>query len=307
MSILYFFESIRCPVLDGFFSLVTRLGEESIFMIVAMTVIWCVNKYEGYFILAVNLLGTAINQVTKIACRIVRPWVHDPNFTIVESAREAATGYSFPSGHSQNSVGVFGSLARWTKNKWIRIAAIAICVLVPVSRMYLGVHYPSDVLVGSLTAVLLVLVLYPIFKSAEKSPKTLYLVFGVLSLVMVAGVIYVTCFPFPTDTDPHNLASAVENLCKLLGSTVGAFAAVYIDSKYIRFDTKAPLIGQLLKIVLGFAFILAIQNGLKPVMNLLLGTTPLRHSVRYFLMVIFGGAIWPLTFKWFAKIGKKKS
>ncbi|MBP3388873.1 MAG: hypothetical protein J6K98_03260, partial [Clostridia bacterium] len=77
-------------------SLITRLGEETVFLAVAIAVFWCVNKYEGYYLMSVGLVGTVINQFMKIIFRIARPWVLDPEFTIVESAREAATGYSFP-------------------------------------------------------------------------------------------------------------------------------------------------------------------------------------------------------------------
>ncbi|MBR5121384.1 MAG: hypothetical protein IKU89_02425, partial [Oscillospiraceae bacterium] len=71
-----------------------------------------------------------------------------------------------------------------------------------------------------------------------------------------------------------------------------------------KFETKASFIAQLLKFVLGLAFVLALQNGLKPVMNLLFDDSPLRHILRYFIMVFFAGGIWPMTFKIFAKIRK---
>jgi undecaprenyl-diphosphatase len=100
--------------------------------------------------------------------------VKDPNFTIVESAREAATGYSFPSGHTQSSVGLLGSVARMTTIKVLRWGAIVLAVLVPISRMYLGVHTPADVLVSVVIAVALVLFIYPLFKRAEKDPKIIH-------------------------------------------------------------------------------------------------------------------------------------
>ena len=78
-----------------------------------------IDKKQGYFILAVGFLGTIINQFLKLIFRIPRPWVQNPEFTLVESARAEATGYSLPSGHTQNGVGVFGSVARVNKNKII--------------------------------------------------------------------------------------------------------------------------------------------------------------------------------------------
>ena len=166
MSFLYLLESIRNPVLDFLFSVITLCGEEIAFMAVGMIFFWCIDKYKGYFLLCVGFLGTAINQVLKMIFRIPRPWIKDPDFTIVESAREAATGYSFPSGHTQTAVGLFGGIARFTKKKAILIASIAVAVLVPLSRMYLGVHTPADVLVSTCIATALIFIAYPLFNKA---------------------------------------------------------------------------------------------------------------------------------------------
>ena len=145
MGFLRLLESIRIPALNVFFSGITYCGDEIAFMVVAFALFWCVNKRTGYYAFLVGLFGTVGNQWLKIACRIPRPWVLDPNFTIVESARAAATGYSFPSGHTQNAVGTFGAMALRTERKWVRGVCITLIVLVPFSRMYLGVHTPLDV------------------------------------------------------------------------------------------------------------------------------------------------------------------
>ena len=83
MTVLYFFESIRNSFLDGFFSLVTLLGEETAFMAVAIIVFWCFSKFQGYFLLITGFFGTVINQFLKMIFRVPRPWVKDKSFTIV--------------------------------------------------------------------------------------------------------------------------------------------------------------------------------------------------------------------------------
>ena len=140
MKVLYALESIRVPWLDTVMAAITHLGEETVFMVAALFVFWCVSKRHGYYLLAIGFAGTVLNQFLKLLFRIPRPWVLDSDFTIVESARAQATGYSFPSGHSQNAIGTFGGIARFTRRKWVRVAAIVAAVLVPLSRMYLGVH-----------------------------------------------------------------------------------------------------------------------------------------------------------------------
>ena len=120
MEFLRILEGLRTPVGDTFFSTVTILGEETLLIVAGLLFFWCINKKHGYFILSVGFLGTVLNQFLKLVFRVPRPWVLDPEFTIVESARAEATGYSFPSGHTQNGVGIFGGIARINKNKILR-------------------------------------------------------------------------------------------------------------------------------------------------------------------------------------------
>ena len=158
-----------------------------------MVVFWCVEKYQGYYLLCTGFIGTVINQFLKMLFRIPRPWVLDPKFTIVESAREAATGYSFPSGHTQTSVGLFGGLARWNRPLVLRIVMIALCVLIPLSRLYLGVHTPLDVSVSIGIALLLIFVLAPIFRRAEHSPRLMYSVMAVMTAIVLGYLFFVFC------------------------------------------------------------------------------------------------------------------
>ena len=149
----------------------TCFGEELAFLLLALTIFWCVSKEEGYYLLFVGFFGTALNQFLKLLCRIPRPWVRDPDFTIVESARSGAGGYSFPSGHTQNAVGTLGGIARWHKNRALRIVCIVLAALTAFSRMYLGVHTPLDVSVAAATAVVLIFVIYPIVRSCWLSSR----------------------------------------------------------------------------------------------------------------------------------------
>ena len=104
MQLLYWLESIRNPVLDTLMLLFTEFGNELLFIAAGLIMFWCIDKKQGYFVLLTGFFGVYINQFLKITCRVPRPWVQDPSFTIVEAAREAATGYSFPSGHTQTAV-----------------------------------------------------------------------------------------------------------------------------------------------------------------------------------------------------------
>ena len=302
MEVLYFLEKIRVPFLNEFMLLITQLGEETAFLIVALVLFWCVDKKSGYYLMSVGFLGTLANQFLKLCFRVPRPWVMDPNFTILEQAREAATGYSFPSGHTQSAVGTFGLIAYTIKNKWIKYTAIVIAILVPFSRMYIGVHTPLDVLVSAVLAVILIFFLKPvIYRNHSCGILPLFLV---LIAASVAFTLFVELYPFPTDIDAHNLASGIKNAYTLLGALIGLFAVYIVDTKWINFSTEAVWYIQLLKAALGFLVVLGVKAGMKTPLNLVFGDSAGR-AVRYFLIVITAGIIWPLTFKFFNKLENK--
>lgn len=310
MTFLYFLESLRNTVLDAFFSFITLFGEETIFMAIGMIVFWCVDKYKGYYLLCVGFLGTVLNQFLKILCRVPRPWVKDPNFTIVESAREAASGYSFPSGHTQTAVGLYGGIVRVSKNTALRIGMLVLAALVALSRMYLGVHTPADVLVSVGIGAVLVFVMCPLFRKAEKSPRVMLAVFGSFIVLMVAYLCFVNLFPFPAEVYEadavHNLQSAQKNGFTLLGCAVGLLLAYIADRKWINFDTKAVWWVQIIKTVGGILLVLATKELLRAPLDALFGGHLAARSVRYFLIVVVGGILWPMTFKFFSKLGKKQ-
>ncbi len=303
MDFLYLLEQIRVPWLDTIMLTITRLGEETVFLVVALIMFWCVEKRHGYYLMAVGFVGTLANQFMKLLYRIPRPWVIDENFTILEQAREAASGYSFPSGHTQSAVGTFGVIATITKRSWVRVLAVAAAILVPFSRMYIGVHTPLDVVVAALIAVALIIIIHPIIY--QKDGKYIPVLFGVMIAMAVAFLCYVELYPFPDDIDPHNLASGIKNAYTLLGALLGLLVVYIADEKWIRFPTKAVLWAQLCKIIGGLGIVLLVKSGLKTPINALFGES-VGTSVRYFLIVVVAGALWPLTFRWFSSLGRKQ-
>lgn len=302
MSILYFLESIRIPGLNEFMLLITRLGEETAFLVLALIVFWCVDKYQGYYLLGVGMLGNLANQFLKITCRVPRPWVRDPEFTVLGDAKEAATGYSFPSGHTQTAVGTFGCIAAGTRRRWLRIICIAIAVMVGISRMYLGVHYPSDVLVGGGMALAMVLLLKKVMLGEKK--QGIPVVFGGLILLSSAYLAYVSLYPFPEDLDAANYESALKNAYTFLGTNAGVLAVYFADKK-LNFQTKAVWWAQILKAVVGLGLVLAVKEGMRAPLEALFAGHLAARAVRYFLIVTVAGILWPLSFRWFAKLGNK--
>lgn len=306
MDILYALEKIRTPFWNGVMSAVTQLGGEVIFIVAAVVVFWCVSKWEGYYLMTIAFCGTVLNQFLKLICRVPRPWVRDPNFTIVESARAEATGYPFPSGHTQNAIGLFGGMARWGGRRWVRLGLTALALVIAFSRMYLGVHTPADVGVSLVLAAALVLGLYPLMRRAQEKPRYMGYVLAAMLVVSGAFVVFVETCGFPADMDAENLASGIGNAWKMLGAVAGMTLAWLLDRRYIHFETQAVWWVQVIKVAVGMALLLAIKSGLKAPLLALLGHEGLAGGVRYFLLVLVAGAVWPLVFRPMSKWGKGK-
>lgn len=301
MSVLHFLASIRNGFFDVFFSLITHLGEELVFMAVAILYYWCVEKRRGLLVLITGFAGTALNQVMKLIMKVPRPWILDPDFQIVESAREQASGYSFPSGHTQNAVGTTGSLFLTAKKKRFRILMIVLAVLIAFSRMYLGVHTPADVMFSVGLAILLLLLFGRLFRdeaTMRRSLPWICLAFYLLSI----GVLIFVSLQKPENHEEINLVSGLKNAYTLHGCAVGLAAICFLDEKWIHFDTKAKWYMQIVKVVLGFGIILGIKAGLSAPLTALFGNEYIARAVRYFLIVLFGGGVWPLTFSFFSRV-----
>ena len=308
MKFLYFLSELHNPVTDFIFSAITLIGDETVFLITAILFFWCVNKREGYYILITGLIGTLVNQFLKIICRVPRPWKLDPAFEdrVVPSAIKGAGGYSFPSGHTQNVTGTFGAIGAFARKNWQRITALAVIVLVAFSRMYLGVHTPLDVGVSLIIATALVFGLYPIFKTEERFHRAMPKLIGVCAGLSLGFLIY-TATLSPEGLDPENFESAQRNAATLFGCMVGLCIVYPLDRCKISFTTDGVWYSQIIKLAVGGGLVFAVKAGLSKPLELLFGLfleNPMMpaRALRYFLIVIIAGVLWPLTFGFFARL-----
>ena len=303
MNLLKLLEGIRTPILDKLFGIITYLGDEIAFLALAIIFYWCVSKRRGLYIMTVGLFGTVINQVLKLTFRIDRPWVKDPTFKPVESAVERATGYSFPSGHTQNATGTFGTIGVMSKGWGGRILAILCILLVAFSRMYLGVHTPLDVFTSLGIGIAITALLYPVFKSDENTDRFM----PIITIVgMFLSLLFILYFPIfgndfaPTDT---NYQSGLKNAYTMAGCTIGLTLIYFFDKRYIKFDTGANWYTQIIKTLLGLGITLLLKETLRTPLEFVCGGNELiARMLRYLIVVLFAGAVWPLTFKYFTRI-----
>lgn len=297
MELLHALQNIRTPFLDGFFLLITRLGEEIVVMTILCVLYWCVNKKLAYGIgIAYFFSGLAV-QGLKMGFQVQRPWVRDPGLNPVAKARGSATGFSFPSGHSQSAGAVGGALAFRKRGRfWQNAGWMAPAVLVGFSRLYLGVHTLLDVVVGlglSLAIAFIVMRFVALDEFRPKRDLWLSIVIAALSLA-VLGIALASA---PLEEAGDGIKAA--------GAGVGFAVGLYVERRYIQFSTAAKNFWyQLLKLAGGLAGLLAIKEGIGALFTKIAdacapGIGQALDAVCYFLVIFWAIALYPLIIKKF--------
>lgn len=290
MEFLHELQNIRNPFFTNLFELITVCGEELFVLSVVGCLYWCLNKKLAYRICFTYFASGLLVQTLKITFRIPRPWIRDVSLIPVDGALETATGYSFPSGHTQSATALFGTLAIHFKKHKIKVLMYLMIALVGFSRLYLGVHTPADVLVSFGISILLVILVDKLMRKIEQGngfrlPVAITLAaisIGVLvySLILYQQGIIETVY--------------VSDCCKAAGAGLGFAVGWYVEGRYINFNERTGSIGkQLLKLLIGLVIVLAIKMGLKYV----IGTSLPADIFRYFLMVVWAMAIYPYFIK----------
>lgn len=286
LSFLHFLETIRTAVQTTFFSFITLFGEEVVMIAVLGMIYWCIDKRLGYRIGFSYFLSGLCVQTLKITFRIPRPWILDPTLNPVSSALKTATGYSFPSGHTQSATALFGTLGLYIKQNTKKhtlkcFCCLGIIGLVAFSRMYLGVHTPKDVLVSFFVSGGLVLLAEHIFQTQQqKNTKTNTKIFLLMSFISIAIMIYAIILLFRKDI----LQIYASDCCKAAGAGLGFTLGWWFEERYIQFEERGfGLFGQAVKYSIGIGIAVLLKVGLKAVM----GTSMAADIGRYFLLVLW--------------------
>ena len=266
-------QSIRNPVLDHVFTSITVLGEEYFAIGVLCLILWCVNKKFGYAIGFAYLTSWILNFSLKQIFQVPRPFVLDKD--IIPIRPETATGFSFPSGHTQSISSLSISVAAAFRKRWIYAASILPVTLMAASRMYLGVHTLLDVTVGAVAGIAWVFAANGIFSYAERTNRKALLL--VMFIPMVLGMVFIQ------DNDYYKIA----------GTFTSFIIGYLLDSRYIHYEAKSLIWRQVIKFIMGMAVLIAIKVLGKEV----LGDSLVSDYIRYLFIGFWITVIAPLLFK----------
>jgi membrane-associated phospholipid phosphatase len=274
MSILRGIQSLRNPFFDWFFYIITQIGDQYVFILVAVIIYWTVSKTFAHKFVFAFIFSAAINSGLKAVFKRVRPFYY-PGVEV--EPHWITSGYSFPSGHAQ-AAGVLGYTAnhvsKYTKYGWLKYVGLAIMILVPLSRVYLGQHFPSDVIVGVLLAYLFA---HVAFKAVDLMGDDEHIYTLMLAPLFIILMFFVR---------NHDLYIAA-------GGFVGFAVGYYLEKRFVQFDVKAVLWIQIVKVVFGLIIAFAIKEGFK----FIFPDALFFDFVRYLLIGVWAALGAPYVFK----------
>jgi undecaprenyl-diphosphatase len=235
------------PALDLPFKSLTFLGNLEFFLILMPLIYWCLDRRLGARLLILFLISAYINSVAKVVADQPRPFHYDSRV----KALVHAGGGGLPSGHTQSAVVVWGYLASQARRPILWILACFLMIAIPISRLYLGVHFPTDLLGGYILGILL-LVLYlrsVLIVEAWLIQKGLAWQIG---LAVILPVLFIC-------VNPKGSVYALNAASVLLGFAPG----IILERRWIRFCSGGKPLRRILRFIPGFIVLIGIWMGLR--------------------------------------------
>lgn len=292
------------PQLAGFFVFISTLGLEEFYLALFPLIYWCIHKTVGKMFAYVFLIANALNPLLKYGFRGPRPFWFDPSLEMWEE-----TSYGVPSGHAQLATVTYLFLAGWIRRWWAWVIAFVMIFLMGISRIYLGSHFPHDVVVGFFVAVLVLLgfvawqrtyakgfekrILGQKLMVAVAVPVVYLIIFGIVSYLVGEpdmSVEWAAYIPAAELAGKEGVATAV-------GMLLGAGIGLIFEGSRIRFRVDGKIWLRAVRYLVGMGVTILLWAGLKAVFpeNPLWLAMVLR-VVRYFLVALWITYYAPWTF-----------
>lgn len=289
MTFLWMLAGLRTPFLDQCMQLITYFGQELIVIAVICTFYWCVDKRFAYLLGFTYFTAGLCVQTLKITFRIPRPWILDPKFRAVESAVAGATGYSFPSGHTQSATCLFFPLSLYTSRIWGKLLCIFAFLAIGFSRMYLGCHTPKDVLASMAVSLLVASLLWKFQSLLLDRDRHLEAIAAVLAGLSLAAA----CYALLLYSRGTIEAKYAMDCCKAAGAGLGFAAGWYTERTRLRFNERAGSTkSRIARLLIG----LAAAFLLKESFPVIFGNSVLAKMLEYFILVLWVLVIYPYLF-----------
>lgn len=266
MELVYALQSVASPALDRLMMAVTQLGSETVYIALIVVVFVSLDARRGRALALVLLASFYANQVLKLAFTTQRPFQVDPDVLRSAAAADTAPGHGFPSGHAQGSATFWWLAAYYLRRRWFTVLALVVVLAVSLSRVYLGVHMPIDILGGWLFAGGFVVLAAWLERSGLSLGKWLRVVLGV-SVPLALHLLVPTEFS---------------------GMLLGCFAAFAAGPELVRHEAGGTVLKRTLLALLALALVFAAMFGSSAALAEDVKRLPLVSFTRY---LVIGGLV----------------
>lgn len=294
LSILQFFQEIGSPILNVIFLIFTISTELPVIVLFTAFIYWCLNKKYGQRILFSLVGNITLNTGIKEFIKAPRPI----GIEGIKSMRvSTATGYSFPSGHTQTATAFWVSLITVFKKNWVTLLGAVMILGIGISRLYLGVHWPIDVLGGWMFGIIFTILFGKIFDYVDTNKK-----YWILLLTLIPFIL-------------GSLLLNSEEYIKIFGLLTGFVLGYIVEDKFIKFETsdntkyrinfssrntkgnykKSNVARNTCRFLIGIITLCAMYIGLRYIMP----SEDIFNYIRYAIVVFYGIAGVPAIFKLF--------
>jgi membrane-associated phospholipid phosphatase len=318
-ELLKIIQGFANPFFDLYFGVLTSAGNTLPIIIILILLYYTINKEYSLRFAILLIFSAHFNIIAKIFFHNPRPYLHDTSFRVTtdifgHQTIWGANGYSFPSGHSQTQGTVWSYIFSKYRNYQIMIIGIILLISIPISRCYLGVHWPSDILFGVIFGAFLTLIFLYLDKNySEKviqlddSKKILLGMIGSIGLLIFGFIALIigSLFPFNSTIsliDPHVWNEA--DLGTYPGMLAGVVIGQVLERKYVNFEIKRDQsIIILIRVIIGLCSITilyfiakAVEGMAEQFQHNLIWITTLINFLAYFTIALFAAFIIPWVF-----------
>lgn len=256
--------------LADFLKKMTFFGELNTALVILAVIYWCVHKELGVYLLMGWGGNRLVNGTLKVTACAYRPWIRDPRIVPYGDSIVTATGYSFPSGHIMNAGTIFGGMSlRKDISRTFRASLLVVMLLVGVSRLYLGVHTPQDVIAGAAASIIVMMLTTKLMRWITAHPEKNWIVVCTGLGICVLLAVYAALKPYLEDFDAEGKlivdgSKMANDTFKGVGWTAALLTGWILERRFVGFSTDVPVWKKLARCVTGLLGYYAVSLILMP-------------------------------------------
>lgn len=289
-------------VFNEFFNSMSKVAVD-LLLLLPFVIFWGVSKKWGYRFILTMYITDLVNGVIKLTVCAYRPWIRSDLIEPAGDSKVAATGYSFPSGHTICATTGYGTVIAWQhkKRRWLAVLCGVAIALTGFSRNFLGVHTPQDVIVGFLESLVIILIIGKVQSKISGNEKLIDILTLVGIVLTIAALIYIVFKPYPMEyvdgvllVDPQIMMKDSFVAC---GVMIGILCGSYVERHFTHYEIPVGSANLPILTVIGGAILFAWRTWFAPATIVAALGIHWGNFIAYFLMGLFALVIWPQVIK----------